>query len=695
MSDSGFSFEFNRWVQVADMNNDGKLDFITQPYMNGKRRDGVLSVFYNQSKDSIPSFRNFKKYSVYTLGDPAQFTIGDVNGDGKLDILEPTENYHGQDSNKSIYLYPKGGDHTPDKLYLQNDSSFKSIVFPDNFNTLDGNLYDLNGDGKLKIVIANYSSPKDTDPNHLDSNLLYQYNLQNDSLVKSTFFGASSNSNRYLIRIGQIRSSNKDYNYFPLTIMGNQKEDTIRVLAFKKGNRVSIFDKCDTIANIPIDYITKNGYKYYYTPVNDWGMFVSDLNKDGNLKVITEEFINKYTGPYNIDSMPSSSRIQVYDKTGNISNKYLDSALQYDPQMISNTNGITLTDINGDGLEDILPFAGWGWWSWQHPETAKIDFERLNKRILLNDGTKFKSFKLDLSNQTTDFINQQIGYAYYYPMNLDTSQEKSILIVKGLQSSGINNSLDAVPALKLDYSQFKFPCVINPPKYNLIGKTILCGSSDSSIIKIDSVVGYSTLWKRNNQILSTSNQILVKDSGQVKLTITNLGGCVVEKIFNIVKNPIPSQPILSRDTASYLISNSIIGNTWYKDGTAITDTAQKIKPTTPGSYTVKTTQNGCVSSLSTPYYYLVTDIINLSKDEFIKLAPNPFINQLNFDFNVKGYQKLNIEVYDVATGSKVASQPNLTAGTRITLGQLSAGTYVIRVTSNDNKILYQFKMVKL
>jgi len=29
------------------------------------------------------------------------------------------------------------------------------------------------------------------------------------------------------------------------------------------------------------------------------------------------------------------------------------------------------------------------------------------------------------------------------------------------------------------------------------------------------------------------------------------------------------------------------------------------------------------------------------------------------------------------------------------LGQLSAGTYVIKVTSNDNKIAYQFKMVKL
>jgi hypothetical protein len=88
-------------------------------------------------------------------------------------------------------------------------------------------------------------------------------------------------------------------------------------------------------------------------------------------------------------------------------------------------------------------------------------------------------------------------------------------------------------------------------------------------------------------------------------------------------------------------------------------------------------------------------MINLSKDEFIKLAPNPFINQLNFDFIVKGYHRLNIEVFDVATGTKVASQPNLTAGSKITLGQLSTGTYVIKVTSNDQKIIQQFKVVKM
>jgi hypothetical protein len=31
----------------------------------------------------------------------------------------------------------------------------------------------------------------------------------------------------------------------------------------------------------------------------------------------------------------------------------------------------------------------------------------------------------------------------------------------------------------------------------------------------------------------------------------------------------------------------------------------------------------------------------------------------------------------------------------IYLGQLSAGTFLIKVSSNDNKIAYQFKMVKL
>jgi len=213
----------------------------------------------------------------------------------------------------------------------------------------------------------------------------------------------------------------------------------------------------------------------------------------------------------------------------------------------------------------------------------------------------------------------------------------------------------------------------------------------SNINKGDSLKWY---YGTKSDLTNASNKTFT-DSTKLFVTRTDSLGCVISSdTVQIKKYGIPSAPTLSRDTANFLLSG-VPGTTWYKDGSAITDTTQKYKPATPGSYTAKTTTNGCTSVMSAAYYYLVTDIINLSKDEYIKLAPNPFINQLNFDFIVKGYQRLNIEVFDVSTGTKVASQPNLTAGSRITLGQLSTGTYVIKVTSNDQKIIQQFKVVKM
>ena len=171
-------------------------------------------------------------------------------------------------------------------------------------------------------------------------------------------------------------------------------------------------------------------------------------------------------------------------------------------------------------------------------------------------------------------------------------------------------------------------------------------------------------------------------------------GCISPRTsISVTINPIPTIPIITRDTANYLVSTAL-KNVWYKDGQVLSDSSQRVKYTPPGQFTVKAVQNGCVSALSSPYY-LVTDIINISKDEFIKVAPNPFKNLLNLDFVIKGYQRLNLEVFDMASGTKVSSKPNLTPGISIYLDQLSAGTYIIRISSNDGKINYQFKMIKI
>lgn len=173
-------------------------------------------------------------------------------------------------------------------------------------------------------------------------------------------------------------------------------------------------------------------------------------------------------------------------------------------------------------------------------------------------------------------------------------------------------------------------------------------------------------------------------------------GCYSDRVkLDINVLPTPIAPIISRDTAGNLISSSATELSWYKDGVKLTNTGASFKPTAVGSYTVKTTLNGCMSAASNTYYYLVTDIIRLSWDEFIKLTPNPFINFMNIDFVVKGHQRMNIEVFSAATGAKVATRIGVTAGSRLTFNELNPGVYFVRVASPDMKVSHQFKMVKL
>ena len=160
-------------------------------------------------------------------------------------------------------------------------------------------------------------------------------------------------------------------------------------------------------------------------------------------------------------------------------------------------------------------------------------------------------------------------------------------------------------------------------------------------------------------------------------------------------NAIPAVPSLVRDTANFLVSSSLSGNLWFKDGVLQTDSNSRFKPTVSGSYTLKTTQNGCTSAMSTPYYFIVTNVINLSSSEFIKLAPNPVKNQLNIDFVVKGYQRLNVDFYELSTGLLKYSNKGVFAGSQLFIGQLSPGTYVVSVRSEDGKIAHKLKVVKL
>jgi len=315
-----------------------------------------------------------------------------------------------------------------------------------------------------------------------------------------------------------------------------------------------------------------------------------------------------------------------------------------------------------------------------------IESNEFLSNSLVKDSLKINVGKIDSI--------AKVGNKLYNVFITRVCNDTLILTVKS------NSLLDTVGNKNITTSLNSIEKLI--PIAPIVKDTNYCNNSSSDTIRVTSSAGATLLWYGTNATGGTSSTTAIKPTtatvGAANYYLSQIitaTGCEGPRSKVVVTTkPIPSSPTLSRDTANFLLSGAP-GTTWYKDGSAITDTTQKYKPATPGSYTAKTTTNGCTSVMSSAYYYLVTDIINLSKDEFIKLAPNPFINQLNFDFVVKGYQRLNLEVFDIASGTKVASQPNLTAGSRITLVHLYSGTYLIKVTSTDNKISYQFKMVKL
>jgi hypothetical protein len=225
----------------------------------------------------------------------------------------------------------------------------------------------------------------------------------------------------------------------------------------------------------------------------------------------------------------------------------------------------------------------------------------------------------------------------------------------------------------------------------------ICGT-DSALVKITNFVKTDSIIWYVNGLAKTTNidQYVFKNADTFYVKKIDSNGCIkYSDTIHIKKYNLPTSPFISRDSSNNLVSSSAFNNIWYKDGVLITDSTQKIKPATPGNYTAKTKESGCLSAPSNPYYYLITDIIRLSDQEYIKLAPNPFQNKLNFDFLLKGYNRLNIEVYELATGAKVSTTQNLTPGTQVNLGHLSNGTYIVKVSSADNKMNYQFKMVKI
>lgn len=211
-------------------------------------------------------------------------------------------------------------------------------------------------------------------------------------------------------------------------------------------------------------------------------------------------------------------------------------------------------------------------------------------------------------------------------------------------------------------------------------------------VTLTSSLANSYLWSTGD----TTRSIVVKKGGNYNVK-TRYDDYVkgISSTVTITSNPIPSAPSLSRDVNNNLVSSSKIGNIWYLNGNKLNDTSNTIKPNTAGNYNARTIQLGCASAIGPNYYFVITNLQNISVNEFIKLTPNPFVNNVNADFRINGYQSLKLEVFDMNTGNLVMRKDRVDAGLNIQIPDISSGVYLFKLSTNDGKISRQFKMVKL
>ena len=660
--------------ETVDFNKDGYNDICMElnlrffdtnnPSNPNKYQDSLMNyykgIFINQKNGTYLLDTN---YIIHGRGAISYGSFGDFNGDGLLDYYNNCPDYEFDAKNQDTLFYKYSNkNNSPSHVFFNNGKSFDRIdIDTIDMNSTNSDVFDINGDGKDEIITIVNSKF-----------IIYQYDY-----FKKTFNKKFNNVNEYLINkygngnlIKFFNFNQKSDNSIFLTILRNYMDKLenhiIDIL------KINLIDSSVTLVNS----FNHPLYKLYDGSLTQASVESSkdifkyeDINNDNKSELIQIGAFNFYNTLPIFQSMQRMG-INIIENNQFNTSKYWD----YDTTEIGFRVGGYIKDLNNDKISEIISSE----WLLDSSKKYFSYFYAL-------DSGMYKRKYIETVNKNISPINIHNKYNVWSNNFSQTNSSFSQIIIYDANNVTTN------------YMYYTINCkdVVVKPTFNS-SKYSFC-SGDSLKLTVSNINKGDTLkwyYGTKSDLTNVTNKTFT-DTTKLFVTRTDSLGCVVSSdTINILKYPIPSTPILSRDTASNLVSNTSIGNTWYKDGTALTDTAQKIKPTAPGAYTVKTTVNGC-SATSNPYYFIITDVINLSSDEFIKLAPNPFTSQLNFDFVVKGYQRLNLEVFDIATGAKVASKQNLIAGMPIYLGQLSSGTYVIKVTSNDNKIAYQFKMVKL